>query len=998
MAIERLRAPENFKTRSTGTSKSIVGVLALLLLSLLTLPFFQDSRALDAPGASAGTIDYRGWGALDRPVALTGNWRFRWQAPAGVAAPPLMAVPGRWDAGNALPESGRATYSMIVRGLKPGRYALHVAPIFGASRVFVDGRPVSLRGRIGNDAATTHYVVRAHAVHFETRGAPVAIAIEIATFRHRDNGLLTAPLLGSAAAMENWTAARWAQELMFFSALVLLGLYSLVVFLYRRDDRASLFYALAAFLFIPFSAEEGFDNLLPLLAPDLGFPATLALLNIGTQLAMGAFVAYSRHLFPQETPQWSYRGFIAFMVMMITAVVIGFVLGGTLLASRINPVFPVFMFAMFAHLMVVLGRAVQRKREGALVFLLGVGLFLIINLAYGLSVYGVVPRDLYGGFDLLSFSALLLLFSHIIIMAERWSAAITASQRLNDDLRQLLDVNLAITSEIQLEALLAKIVSVTTKVLRAERSTLLIHDAAANELQAIAAEGISAQQFRIAVDEGLAGQAFTTGATINVEDVYKDSRFNDRMDTQTGYRTRNLLSMPIVTRDGRCIGVMQALNRLQPGPFDNDDIERMRAFAAQAAVAIDNAGLFKEVVTSRNYNESILRSMSSGVITLDSHGSIVKRNLAANTILSIDEGDDNLVAIQAYLYENNDWMGAEIAAVRDSGEAKTLLDTDIATAGGQKSANISIVPLNDSAGDQGFLILIEDISQGKRLEGAMRRFMTQKIVDQVLARGDELMFGSACRASVLFADIRNFTGMAESLGPRQTVDMLNSVFTDLYDAVSDADGVLDKFIGDAVMAVYGAPLPGPDDAGNAVNSAIRMQAMIVAINARRAQDDLPPLGLGIGIATGEVVAGTIGSPKRMDYTVIGDSVNLAARLQALTKTYGVNIIICEDTAAANPHLPKREIDVIRARGRQRPARIFEVLPPGPAPAWHGIFNAGRDALAAGDWAAAVAAFDAVLAVAPDDRTAALMHRRAASARITPPPASWNGVWDATTLM
>jgi adenylate cyclase len=118
--------------------------------------------------------------------------------------------------------------------------------------------------------------------------------------------------------------------------------------------------------------------------------------------------------------------------------------------------------------------------------------------------------------------------------------------------------------------------------------------------------------------------------------------------------------------------------------------------------------------------------------------------------------------------------------------------------------------------------------------------MTQRVVDQVLQRQDDLLFGSACTASVLFADIRNFTSMAESLRPRETVDMLNEVFTDLVEAVSGHDGVLDKFIGDAVMAVYGAPLSSGRDPENAVESAIAMMRLLALLNERRPSGSSSP--------------------------------------------------------------------------------------------------------------------------------------------------------------
>jgi adenylate cyclase len=150
------------------------------------------------------------------------------------------------------------------------------------------------------------------------------------------------------------------------------------------------------------------------------------------------------------------------------------------------------------------------------------------------------------------------------------------------------------------------------------------------------------------------------------------------------------------------------------------------------------------------------------------------------------------------------------------------------------------------------------------------------------------------------------------------------------------------------------------------------------------------------VASGEVIAGTIGSPKRMDYTVIGDSVNLASRLEAITKVYQVGIVICEDTAeAVGTALPLRELDIIRVRGRQRPVRIFQVMPQDAvlSPAALEAYARGRTALAEGRWADAIAAFEAALAAAPGDRASRLMLDRAFILIDHPPPAGWDGVWD-----
>jgi adenylate cyclase len=176
-----------------------------------------------------------------------------------------------------------------------------------------------------------------------------------------------------------------------------------------------------------------------------------------------------------------------------------------------------------------------------------------------------------------------------------------------------------------------------------------------------------------------------------------------------------------------------------------------------------------------------------------------------------------------------------------------------------------------------------------------------------------------------------------------------------------------------------------------------MIGMIAGINEKARARGLAEIRLGVGVGSGEVVAGTIGSPKRMDYTVIGDPVNLASRLESITKVYKVGVVICEDTArAVDGKYALRELDLIKVRGRSRPERIFQVLT-GDAPLPQAALDAdakGREALAGRRWKAAIAAFEAAAAAAPDDGPSALMLARARVLAQTPPGAGWDGVWDA----
>ncbi len=911
------------------------GLFMLVVLSLVCAPFFIDTLAKNAPQVSNGRLDLTRWGSLDRPIELSGDWSFVWQGPSGAGAPPpstryTMRVPGVWQdrpapGGTVTPQSGRATYSVTIDGLRPGPYRLVVPTIYMANRVWISGRAVAQRGTLGNDEASTRYLWRASDLSFTADGGPVTIAIETASFLHRDTGLEQAPVLGAPEGMGDWFSLRWAQELLFHLSLVLLGLYSLVAFIFRRDDWPSLCFALCCFGLLPFSAVLGIDNLMSMIFPGLGLLWLLTILYLGTIAALGGFLIYADALFPEEHLKWGYRIAFAAVAALFTAQAVSLAIGDTLFASVINSGLIYVIVIVFSYVIVLLARAAWHKRPGAIVFLAGITMLFASTIVLSLVSFGLVPSDQIS-LDIVSFGMLVMLFSHMVVLAERWSLATVSAQRLSSDLRQMIDVNASITSEIELDTVLRRIVEGTSRIMRAERSSLFIFDERKEQLWTRVAEGLGEKTIRVPADKGIVGRCFGTGQVQIVDDPYADPDFLRAQDEESGFRTRNMIALPLTTRDGRKLGVLQALNRLDGGSFDRSDADSMRAFSAQAAVALDNAQLFEDVTQSRNYSESVLRSMSNGVVTLNRSGIVTGLNDAACEILEIAPEAVSDYDWQEYIAVKNPVVLEEIRNVATTLTSKTLLDIDILTTRDNTiSINISIVQLMGEKQQEGWLLIVEDISQGKRLEGAMRRFMTQEVMDQVLGQESDALFGAACSASVLFADIRNFTTMAEKLTPRETVDMLNEIFTELYEAVSDAGGVLDKYIGDAVMAVFGAPLSRGQDAANAVRAALKMQEMMASINARREARGQPVLRLGIGISSGEVVAGTIGSPKRMDYTVIGDSVNLAARLQDLTKAYNRDIITCERTVALSKGVAEfEEVDTIQVKGRVTQERIFAV--------------------------------------------------------------------------
>ena len=207
----------------------------------------------------------------------------------------------------------------------------------------------------------------------------------------------------------------------------------------------------------------------------------------------------------------------------------------------------------------------------------------------------------------------------------------------------------------------------------------------------------------------------------------------------------------------------------------------------------------------------------------------------------------------------------------------------------------------------------------------LSRYLSPSIVDAVLTSEREMhLGGSVTRATVLFADIRGYTRLSQQLGAAEIMAMLNEHFTSLSEIVFECEGTLDKFIGDSVMAVFGAPFSTGRDEYNALNAALKIQRKLCSAAERRRREGKPPIQVGIGINTGDLVCGNLGSPQKMDFTVIGDTVNISSRLQGIAK--GGEIIVGEATfAAIKDDFHFEEIGEIELKNSMRPVRCYRVL-------------------------------------------------------------------------
>ncbi|HYL91776.1 MAG TPA: adenylate/guanylate cyclase domain-containing protein, partial [Alphaproteobacteria bacterium] len=218
----------------------------------------------------------------------------------------------------------------------------------------------------------------------------------------------------------------------------------------------------------------------------------------------------------------------------------------------------------------------------------------------------------------------------------------------------------------------------------------------------------------------------------------------------------------------------------------------------------------------------------------------------------------------------------------------------------------------------------QQIARQALQRSALERFLSPEVAEMVVANPEIRLGGVNQKVTVMFADIRGFTSMSENLQPEKVVEILNEYFTRVTDVIFDCGGTLDKYIGDAVMAVFGAPLSKGNDAANCVHAAIQIQRLLIELNRDAEARGWPKLRVGIGINTGIVTAGNIGSMRRVDYTVVGDTVNTASRL--MSNAAGEQILISQSTASELGNtFSLAELPPLTVKGRTEPVHLFNVL-------------------------------------------------------------------------
>ena len=282
----------------------------------------------------------------------------------------------------------------------------------------------------------------------------------------------------------------------------------------------------------------------------------------------------------------------------------------------------------------------------------------------------------------------------------------------------------------------------------------------------------------------------------------------------------------------------------------------------------------------------------------------------------------------------------------------------------------------------------------QKIRQIFQRYVPLEVIDKFFSNPESMLVGDNRVLAVMFCDIRGFTTISEGLLPDQIVESLNAYFELMVDTILGHKGIVDKFIGDAIMAFFGAPVKHPDDAEQAVQAGLEMLTVLESFNARQVRSGRPAFKIGIGLNYGVVTVGNIGHrEKKMDYTVIGDMVNLASRLEGLTKTYQVPFLISESVfRKVEKLLPCRQVDRVVVKGKTGAVNIYQPkkdLDPRETRGWD-LYNQAIQLYYSREFEKAVQVFNSVLEHLPEDSVTKRFLTRCQSYSSHPPAADWTG--------
>ncbi len=516
---------------------------------------------------------------------------------------------------------------------------------------------------------------------------------------------------------------------------------------------------------------------------------------------------------------------------------------------------------------------------------------------------------------------------------ERLGRLISTTETQYRHLLALTEIGQVVNSTLELDEVLRIVMDNIVGLSRAERGFLMLKDEAGHLVAHMARnwEKESINSSEAAVSRTVIQKVVESGEAILTTNAQEDPRLSGQ-ESIIAFNLRSILCVPLKVKND-LIGVIYADNRIRSGIFTETERDLLSAFANQAAVAIDNARLFSslkrtlaEVTGLKNLMENVFASITSGVITTDVQEQVTLANRAAEQILGRAAQELLGHRVDEALAPVSDEIRPHLASVRQKDAPVMDLEfSPILPSRGSVDLRFSLSPLKDeSQKTQGVAIVLDDLTERKRLE-AQRKLFERMVSPAVINQLDPnklQLGGKRTEITAIFADIRGFTTFSEKQSPEKLVAILNRYLAAMAEAVLAQEGTIDKFMGDAIMAWFNAPIPQPDHTLRAVKAALSIRASVEALYA-----ELPAeahLTFGAGIHFGEAVLGLIGTEKRLEYTAISDSVNIAKRIQENSARNQI-LISREAYERVKKQVEAKPVPPMTVKGKTQPVEVFEVV-------------------------------------------------------------------------
>jgi PAS domain S-box-containing protein len=501
-------------------------------------------------------------------------------------------------------------------------------------------------------------------------------------------------------------------------------------------------------------------------------------------------------------------------------------------------------------------------------------------------------------------------------------------------LNELAGIGQVVNSTLEVDEVLQIVMDTIVRLMGAERGFLMLRDESGEMSTRIARnwEQESVNQNEFAISRTIIQRVIEEGEAVLTTNAREDPRFGGQ-ESIIAFNLRSILCVPLKVKS-ELIGVIYADNRIRSGIFSDAHRDLLLAFADQAAVSIENARLFsslkrtlEEVTELKNLMDDVFASIVSGVITADVQDQIMLCNRAAASILGYSSAEIVGRRIEEILPTFADEILPHLDSVRRSEQPIVGLElSQSLPERGYVDWRFNLSPLKDAGRKtQGVAIVLDDMTERKKLEAQrslLQRMVSPAVLDQIDPISLRIGDSKKVDITILFADIRGFTAYSEKHTPEELVAVLNRYLAAAAEAVLDNEGTVDKFLGDAVMAWFNAPLPQPDHTLRAVKSALAIREMVSALHAELAEE--AHLDFGVGIHYGEAVLGWIGTEKRLEYTAISDSVNTCKRIQENAARNQILITRdaferVKDQIEARPFVP------LTVKGKTQPLEAYEVL-------------------------------------------------------------------------